>query len=94
MPTTAPEILDVLIVGAGISGIGAARHLQKKCPDKTWRIVEARERLGGTWDFVIVWHSPRSGCSWPLGECSFIRVRRVSVASHGIGIGIRGDPYL
>ena len=50
MPTTAPEILDVLIVGAGISGIGAARHLQKKCPDKTWRIVEARERLGGTWD--------------------------------------------
>ena len=44
------EILDVLIVGAGLSGIGAAVHLTKRCPGKSFAIVEARERLGGTWD--------------------------------------------
>jgi monooxygenase len=44
------EILDILIVGAGLSGIGAAVHLTKKCPGKSFAIVEARERLGGTWD--------------------------------------------
>ncbi len=44
------EIIDVLIVGAGLSGIGAAVHLTKKCPGKSFAIVEARERLGGTWD--------------------------------------------
>ena len=47
---TTPEHLDVLVVGAGISGIGAAFHLQDKCPDKSYAILEARERLGGTWD--------------------------------------------
>jgi monooxygenase len=44
------EHLDVLIVGAGISGIGAAYHLQDRCPEKTYAILEAREDLGGTWD--------------------------------------------
>ena len=44
------EHVDVLIVGAGISGIGAAYHLQDKCPGKRFAILEARERLGGTWD--------------------------------------------
>lgn len=43
-------MLDVLIIGAGLSGIGAARHLQKLCPDKRWRIWEARAAIGGTWD--------------------------------------------
>jgi len=46
----APEHLDVLIVGAGISGIDAAYHLQKRCPEKRWLILEAREAIGGTWD--------------------------------------------
>lgn len=41
---------DVLIVGAGISGIGSGVHLQKKCPNKTFIILEGREQLGGTWD--------------------------------------------
>ena len=45
-----PTHLDVLIVGAGLSGIGAAYHLQTRCPAKTYAILEARERLGGTWD--------------------------------------------
>jgi monooxygenase len=41
---------DVLIVGAGLSGIGMACHLQEKCPDKTYAILEARASMGGTWD--------------------------------------------
>jgi cation diffusion facilitator CzcD-associated flavoprotein CzcO len=44
------EELDVLIVGAGISGIDGAYHLQTRCPDKSYAILEARERIGGTWD--------------------------------------------
>ncbi len=44
------EHLDVLIIGAGLSGIGGGYHLQKNCPTKTYAILEARERLGGTWD--------------------------------------------
>ncbi len=44
------EHLDVLIVGAGLSGIDAAFHLQTKCPGRTYAIFEAREALGGTWD--------------------------------------------
>lgn len=42
--------LDVLIIGAGISGIDAAVRLQQLCPSKTWAVLEGRERLGGTWD--------------------------------------------
>lgn len=41
---------DVLIIGAGISGIGAAFHLQKRLPEKRYAILEARGELGGTWD--------------------------------------------
>ncbi|HXY63074.1 MAG TPA: NAD(P)/FAD-dependent oxidoreductase [Mycobacterium sp.] len=44
------EHLDVLIVGAGISGISAAWHLQDRCPSKSYAILERRDDLGGTWD--------------------------------------------
>src|SRR5437870_7341109 len=44
------DILDVLIVGAGLSGIGAAYHLQTRCPDQSYAILEARGAIGGTWD--------------------------------------------
>ena len=44
------EHVDVIVVGAGLSGIGAAYHLQTKCPDKTFVILEGREASGGTWD--------------------------------------------
>jgi cation diffusion facilitator CzcD-associated flavoprotein CzcO len=44
------EHVDVLIVGAGLSGVGAGCHLQLKCPGKTFAILEARESIGGTWD--------------------------------------------
>ncbi len=49
-PRTAPETFDVVIVGAGLSGIGAAVHLQRDCPGKTFTLLEARTTLGGTWD--------------------------------------------
>jgi cation diffusion facilitator CzcD-associated flavoprotein CzcO len=42
--------VDVLIVGAGLSGIGAACHLQQRCPERTFTIVESRGSIGGTWD--------------------------------------------
>src|SRR3954453_18802113 len=42
--------VDVLIVGAGLSGIGAAHHLQANCPGKSYAVLEARGAMGGTWD--------------------------------------------
>src|SRR5436190_22954119 len=44
------EHVDVLIVGAGISGVGAACRLQRECPGKTFAVLEARGVIGGTWD--------------------------------------------
>jgi cation diffusion facilitator CzcD-associated flavoprotein CzcO len=46
----AAQHVDVLIIGAGLSGIGAAHHLQTDCPGKTYAILEGREAIGGTWD--------------------------------------------
>jgi len=44
------EHVDVLIVGAGLSGVGAGAHLQQNHPSKSYAILEARESIGGTWD--------------------------------------------
>ena len=49
-PSQTPEHVDVLIVGAGLSGIGAGCHLRTSCPGKTFAILEARDAIGGTWD--------------------------------------------
>jgi monooxygenase len=49
-PTDHREHVDVLIVGAGLSGIGAGAHLQRNCPGKSYAILESREAIGGTWD--------------------------------------------
>src|SRR5438128_405242 len=46
----AAEHVDVLIVGAGLSGIGTAAHLRRGCPDKSFLILESRDAIGGTWD--------------------------------------------
>jgi len=46
----AERFVDVVIVGAGLSGIGAACHLREKCPDKSFAILESRRAMGGTWD--------------------------------------------
>jgi len=45
-----PQSFDVVIVGAGISGIGAGYHLRANCPHRTYAILEARDCIGGTWD--------------------------------------------
>ncbi|RYJ05878.1 MAG: NAD(P)/FAD-dependent oxidoreductase, partial [Actinomycetales bacterium] len=48
--TTQHEHVDVIIIGAGLSGIGAAYRLSTMAPDRTYAVLEARERMGGTWD--------------------------------------------
>jgi cation diffusion facilitator CzcD-associated flavoprotein CzcO len=45
-----PEHFDVLVVGAGLSGVGGACHLTRNCPGKSYAVLEAREAMGGTWD--------------------------------------------
>ena len=45
-----PDHVDVLIIGAGLSGIGVAQHLRRRRPGSTYAIVEARAAMGGTWD--------------------------------------------
>ena len=47
---TADTDFDVLIVGAGLSGVGAAYHLRERCPSARFAILESRATLGGTWD--------------------------------------------
>jgi monooxygenase len=49
-PEPATDHVDVLIVGAGLSGIGAACHVQQECPGKSYAILESRGAIGGTWD--------------------------------------------
>lgn len=46
----ATKHFDVLIAGAGISGIGSAYHLQQQCPGKSYAILEMKETFGGTWE--------------------------------------------
>jgi cation diffusion facilitator CzcD-associated flavoprotein CzcO len=50
MQTGSTEHFDVVIIGAGVSGLGAACHLQRECPGKTFVILEARDAVGGTWE--------------------------------------------
>jgi cation diffusion facilitator CzcD-associated flavoprotein CzcO len=44
------QIFDVVIVGAGLSGVGAACHLKDRCPDRSFVLLEGRQSIGGTWD--------------------------------------------
>lgn len=50
MASNLPAEVDVLVVGAGISGIAAAHYLRRLCPDRSFALLEARAAIGGTWD--------------------------------------------
>ncbi len=52
------EHFDVIIVGAGLSGVGAACHVRQRHPRKTFAILEGRDAMGGTWDLFAI---PASG---------------------------------
>ena len=75
-----PEYVDVLIVGAGISGIAAAYYLGERCPHLSWTIVEGRAAIGGTWDFFA---TPASA---PIPTCT------PSVIAFGPGRARRRSP--
>ena len=97
------EHVDVLIVGAGLSGIGAAHHLQTSFPAKTYTILEARDVIGGTWD-LFRYPGVRSDSDmytlgyrfrpWTQGKAiadgpSILRYVRDTAAEAGIGEHIR-----
>jgi monooxygenase len=63
------EHFDVLIVGAGLSGIGAAYHLQTHCPSKTFAILEGRNTIGGTWDLFRYPGVRSDSDMYTLGYC-------------------------
>src|SRR5215470_4476992 len=66
---TGTEHFDVLIVGAGLSGIGAAWHLQDRCPGKSYAILEGREASGGTWDLFRYPGVRSDSDMYTLGYC-------------------------
>lgn len=50
MDSSVPTEIDVVVVGAGLSGIAAAHYLQRECPDRSFVLLEGRDAIGGTWD--------------------------------------------
>jgi monooxygenase len=97
------EHVDVLIVGAGISGVGAGCRLQERCPDKTFAILEARGAIGGTWDlfrfpgirsdsdmFTLCYpFRPWSGAQAIVDGSSILDYVRQTAREHGIDRKIR-----
>ena len=63
MANASSNFFDVIVIGAGISGIDAAYRLQEQCPDRTYTILEARDALGGTWD-LFKFPGIRSDSGW------------------------------
>ena len=100
---TRHEHVDVLIVGAGLSGIGAACRLRQRCPGKTFAILEAREASGGTWDlfrypgvrsdsdmFTLSYpFRPWSGSRAIVDGASILDYLRQTAREHGIEPHIR-----
>jgi monooxygenase len=97
------EHIDVLIVGAGISGVGAGCRLRENCPDKSFVILEARAAIGGTWDlfrfpgirsdsdmFTLCYpFRPWSGAQAIVGGASILEYIRETAREHGIDERIR-----
>jgi monooxygenase len=98
-----PEHVDVLVVGAGLSGVGAGCRLQESCPHKTFAILEARGAIGGTWDlfrfpgirsdsdmFTLSYpFRPWSGTQAIVGGSSILDYVRQTAREHGIDRRIR-----
>jgi len=97
------EHFDVLIVGAGLSGIGAGCHLRERCPDRTFAILEGRDRSGGTWD-LFRYPGVRSDSDmytlgyafrpWPHAKAiaegpAILQYLRETAAAHGVDRKIR-----
>jgi cation diffusion facilitator CzcD-associated flavoprotein CzcO len=100
---TSNDQVDVLIVGAGISGIGAACHLQMHCPGRSYTILEGRDDIGGTWD-LFRYPGVRSDSDmhtlgynfkpWTADKAiadgpSIMQYLRDTVAEHGVDAHIR-----
>ncbi len=97
------EHVDVLIVGAGLSGVGAGCRLQQRCPDKTFAVLEARGAIGGTWDlfrfpgvrsdsdmFTLCYpFRPWSGAQAIVDGSSILDYVRQTAREHGIDQKIR-----
>jgi monooxygenase len=79
-PERQREHVDVLIVGAGLSGIGAAVHLQRNCPRKSYAILESREAIGGTWDLFRYPGIRSDSDMFTLGYSFKPWIRRESIA--------------
>ena len=98
-----PEHVDVLIVGAGLSGVGAACRLRERCPGKTFAVLEARAAIGGTWDLFRfpgirsdsdMWtlsypFRPWSGSQAIVDGASILDYLRATARDHGIEQHIR-----
>jgi monooxygenase len=98
-----PEHVDVLIVGAGLSGVGAGCRLQQRCPGKTFAIVEARGTIGGTWDlfrfpgirsdsdmFTLSYpFRPWAGAQAIVSGAEILEYVRATAREHGIDRRIR-----
>ena len=90
----AETTVDVLIVGAGLSGIGAAAHLTMQCPNKSYAIVEQRADMGGTWD-LFRYPGIRSDSdmqTFGFGFRPFFLGSACSDPSGSSGLGLRGLP--
>ncbi|MEB3069119.1 flavin-containing monooxygenase [[Mycobacterium] vasticus] len=102
------EHLDVVVVGAGISGISAAWHLQRHCPSKSYAVLERRADLGGTWDlfrypgirsdsdmFTFAFRFKPWTADTTIADGAAIKdYLRETVADHGIDEHIRYDHRL
>ncbi|WP_180037191.1 NAD(P)/FAD-dependent oxidoreductase [Acinetobacter sp. YH16052] len=77
--------VDILIVGAGISGIGLAAHLSKHCPKRSFEIIERRESIGGTWD-LFKYPGIRSDSDMSTFGFNFKPWKKESVLADGASI--------
>ncbi len=77
--------VDLLIVGAGISGIGLAAHLTKHCPQRSFEIIERRDSFGGTWD-LFKYPGIRSDSDMSTFGFNFKPCQQASVLADGSSI--------